>query len=798
MAACFLAVLAFACFAPSLYVGFLSDDKQQFAYIYHYLQTQPLGLLQNFGSVWMQEPIWGLHYRPMMIIPLVFDVLVWNQNAMGWHVTTLMMHVACTVLMFFLTRKLLKNLAGISGMAIPFLAGALFAVHPLHAESVTWICGRVDNFCTLFYLSSFLTFLYSLESENPRAKFFRILSLCLSAFALFTKEIGASLPVILVWYVICAGDKVTDTGKDAGAWWKRVFQCFNETKIYWLIFIIYLCARTFALGTLFGGYEGFASVAINTIWLPGFQKWKFLQGVYFPVPLPQLEELGEMITVLICLYVTLVMTSVARFVLVRDWQIWRAMLFLLGWLFVALTLVVRVWYAASVLPGGRHFYLVSVPFCILSVLLVVPAFVKTAAQMQVKKLAVGVVSIYCFLLAALTVRSHDLWIDQVKYESAIETGISKLAKDNPQADRLVFLAAPQTRNHLALYPSFANLQGCLKEPLCTPDLSNKIGALRSHFFNLDLVNKSELATSLSEPKTIVFGWDGDKRELCKVPSDYFSESEKASVAPKEVMLKRVSNESNVATYTLSLDEPFKKSSFDCLEVTAIASLPSDENAGTANLMLSWNQNPDSINRGLLTQYETDSKAHPLWRFDDSDGFASSLSCFLERDDKPHTYRFQLSEIASWILFGKLSDTQLAVSPGNTKILSARFLDLENEIPKLYAVPKYWAREKSGAVVPKSKDAIVLNFDATKLAGTKYVMAEISKPFEYFEYFIPCYRQDTMSKRSMKKYSLEGLKGEMTLWAEDFKIPGEYDVRIAAFDKDGKLLGYVSDPVTMRI
>ncbi|MCC7530172.1 MAG: hypothetical protein IT342_16730 [Candidatus Melainabacteria bacterium] len=56
----------------------------------------------------------------------------------------------------------------------------------------------------------------------------------------------------------------------------------------------------------------------------------------------------------------------------------------------------------------------------------------------------------------------------------------------------------------------------------------------------------------------------------------------------------------------------------------------------------------------------------------------------------------------------------------------------------------------------------------------------------------------MSPNSMKKYSLEGLKGEMTLWSEDFTVKGEYDVRIAAFDKNGKLLGYVSDPVTIRI
>jgi hypothetical protein len=39
---------------------------------------------------------------------------------------------------------------------------------------------------------------------------------------------------------------------------------------------------------------------------------------------------------------------------------------------------------------------------------------------------------------------------------------------------------------------------------------------------------------------------------------------------------------------------------------------------------------------------------------------------------------------------------------------------------------------------------------------------------------------------------------MELWRDDFKVPGEYDVRVAAVDKGGKVIGYVSDPVTLSI
>lgn len=793
-AAVFLAVLAFVCFIPSLSVGFLSDDKQQLAYIYHYLHTQPLLLLQNFTSVWMQEPIWGLHYRPMMLIPLVFDTAVYNLNAVGSHITTISIHVACTVLVFFLARAFLKNLAQVTGIAIPFLAGALFAVHPLHAESVIWICGRVDSFCALFYIASFLTFIHSLNAENSRARQLRILSLCLCFGSLFTKEVGATLPFIFTWYLICVNGGQPNSG--FANWRQTIFSAFITTRMYWLLFAFYLVCRSLSLGTLYGGYEGFASVALNNVWLPGLISWKYLRGVFLPVPLPQLEELASAISALYVMYATLLAVLVARIALFRELVLLRPMVFLTGWVVAGLALVARVWYAAGGLPGGRHFYLVSVPFCILFVLLFVPDATKTQVEKRLKQLAIGVISIYCLLFSALTLRTHELWLDESKYEAAIEDGIVRLSAEYPQASRLVFLAAPMTHHHLALYPSFANLQGCLKAPFFAPDLSQKIAALRAHFFNFDLVNISELKKVLPDPKTVVFGWNGDARKIVEVPKDYFGDGSNSFAAHRDVKLNLESHVSNIATYSFDLGNSFKKGLYDCLEVTAVTPIMSADEK--ASMVLSWNQKLDSINNGVLPLYQLPNGSRSLWRLDDTDGFATKLSVFLEPDGKTHKYRLNLSEIASWILLANPSELQLMVCPGKIKIESVRFLNLGGEIPKLDAPPENWTREQSGRMSPKSPDSLVLNFDATMIKGANHVMAEISRPFEYFEYFDPTFRQVVMSQRSMKRYSLEGLKGRMELWPDDFKVHGEYDVRIAAFDKDGKLLGYVSDPVTLHL
>lgn len=792
LAAALLVVLAFACFFPSLFVGFISDDGEQYTYIYNYLHTQPLNLLRNFTNCWLEDPLWGLHYRPMMLVPLVFDTLVWNQNTVGWHLTCLTIHATCTVLVFFLALRFLRTLGKIDSMVIPFFAAALFAAHPLHAESVTWIAGRVDSVCTLFYLFSFLFFLKSFDGDKDRL--FRIISIALSAAALLTKEVGASLPWVFAWFVFCT------TYRNPQPFFKAVVEALKATRVYWAIYIVYLLVRSLVLGTAYGGYKGFASVATDAVWLDGLLNWRFLQGVYFPVSLPQIDELSYAINALICVHVAIALTVILRFALVRDWGIARAFVFLLGWIIAALVLVARVWYVTGNLPGGRHFYLISVPFCILSVLLLIPTIAKTSAQKKLKKLAVGLIAIYTLILGALTLKAHEVWLDEAQYETALQSRIAAFAAEHPDAARIVFLNAPRTYRRLVLYPSFANLEGCFKPPLYPPDVSKRIASNRSHFFDLDLVNRSDLASLLEEfPKTRVFGWDGDNKQL--VPLEPQSAEGRsfdiAGAYRKNVQFKLESKNRDVANYLFVPDKSFDKNSVDCVEVSAICK-PGSVSEANPSLLLSWNRNPQSLNQGVLTMFKTGDGARSMSRIDSTDGMASSLSCSVEPDGKLHTYRFHLSELASWILFGSQSNLQLIALPGDIEVKSVSFLNLSNEIPKLSAPPRQWYREQCGPLVPKDKTAIVLNFDASGLEGAKFVMAEISRPYDYFEFRQHTFRQDIMSNRSLKKYSLEGLKGEMTLWPEDFKDAGEYQVRVGAFDKDGRLIGYLSDPVTIRL
>src|SRR5205085_7967194 len=92
-------------------------------------------------------------YRPLRDISHAFDFAMWGENAAGFHLTNVLIHLSNTLLVFALIRRL----AGDLGVA--FVAALVFAVHPIQTDAVTYISGRRDILFSLFYLLSFYCYL---------------------------------------------------------------------------------------------------------------------------------------------------------------------------------------------------------------------------------------------------------------------------------------------------------------------------------------------------------------------------------------------------------------------------------------------------------------------------------------------------------------------------------------------------------------------------------------------------------------------------------------------------------------
>ena len=150
-----LAVLVILAFMPSLLADFVDWDDADLMQFYG-RSVGPSGEAVS----WMFTTTFSGHYHPLTWLSYHLDHQYWGRNAIGLHLTNVVLHALAGVVFYFVARRLLvaADRSGAErGTALrskpvvlsAALAAVLFAVHPLRAESVAWIAeraGRVERF----------------------------------------------------------------------------------------------------------------------------------------------------------------------------------------------------------------------------------------------------------------------------------------------------------------------------------------------------------------------------------------------------------------------------------------------------------------------------------------------------------------------------------------------------------------------------------------------------------------------------------------------------------------------------
>ena len=181
-AATLLAVLTFIAYAPVFRNGFtLYDDD-----VYVTENPHVLHGLSAAGVAWAFTTTRAANWHPLTWISHQADASLYGPKPLGHHLTSLILHAANVVLLF-LVLGAMTGAWEASG-----LAAALFAVHPLHVESVAWVAERKDVLSTLFWIVA--TGAYARYAKAPSARRMAVVALAMTA-GLLAKPMLVTLPL---------------------------------------------------------------------------------------------------------------------------------------------------------------------------------------------------------------------------------------------------------------------------------------------------------------------------------------------------------------------------------------------------------------------------------------------------------------------------------------------------------------------------------------------------------------------------------------------------------------------------
>lgn len=148
---------------------------------------QPQGKVAE-GAIY---PVTG--QRPVMTFSFALDYALWKLNPFGYHLTNLLLHWLCVMGVALLGARASRS------DSVGFLAGALFGLHPGHAEAVIAFLGRSDLLATAFVLAGFLMY-QKHQAGGMRGFLWLFASLTVFGAACLSKETGLALLGILVLY----------------------------------------------------------------------------------------------------------------------------------------------------------------------------------------------------------------------------------------------------------------------------------------------------------------------------------------------------------------------------------------------------------------------------------------------------------------------------------------------------------------------------------------------------------------------------------------------------------------------
>ncbi|MCP3983751.1 MAG: tetratricopeptide repeat protein [bacterium] len=250
--------MTLAAYAPALEAGFVWDDDD-------YVTANPL--LAAPDGLWR---IWFTMDAPSQYVPMVYSALrlqyaFFGLEPFGYHLVNVLLQAVNALLIWGLLSQL--RLPG------AWFAAAIFAVHPVHVESVAWVTELKNLLSLLFSVLSLSVWIRFLESGKPTVSKLYGLSLLLYLPALLSKATACTLPGALLLLLWLRGEQIDRRRIAQVAGFALLGVAMGLVTMYW---------ETVHVGTQ---GERFSLSPLEALWVASRAPWFYLEKLVWPVGL---------------------------------------------------------------------------------------------------------------------------------------------------------------------------------------------------------------------------------------------------------------------------------------------------------------------------------------------------------------------------------------------------------------------------------------------------------------------------------------------------------------------------------
>lgn len=284
-------------------------------------------------------------FRPLLSISIYFNYKISTFNPVSYHLLNIILHLINCIFVFLVSYYLFFN------KKVSLFVSLIFATMPIQSETVNWLSARADLLVSTFYLLALLAFiLYRLYDR----KIYILISMLSFIFSLLSKEVGISLPFILLVY-------------DSIFWFKYLKEKRNKllVHLYFLSILFMYFYLRFAMYGDVGGYQKVGGgTKLLTLNFGDFFRGIFLDSFvsfFFPVNWLSVQRHGLVwvkyfvFAYALTIFLTIIFNS---YKIIRS----RTVIFSLLLIFITSLSIAGLWGIGSSLHGSRFYYLIMFGF----------------------------------------------------------------------------------------------------------------------------------------------------------------------------------------------------------------------------------------------------------------------------------------------------------------------------------------------------------------------------------------------------------------------------------------------------